>query len=130
MYAVSAITVLAKQRTLQSLLDHHSPGSCLHYFIHPRVFLSRGISGRVARTGNTVPLPIARAGPPSTLLFACISGPRLHRAFSLSELPPGVELQTICLKLPWLGTFEVEACVLSTWRASVDASAESAGVTG
>ena len=61
---------------------------------------------------------------------ACISGPRLHRAFSLSELPPGVELQTICLKLLWLGTFEVEACVLSTWRASVDASAEPAGVTG
>ena len=60
----------------------------------------------------------------------CISGPRLHKAFSLSELPPGVELQTICLELPWLGTFEVEASVLPIWRLSVDASAESAGVTG
>ena len=43
----------------------------------------------------------------------CIRGPRLHRAFSLTELPPGVELQTICLKLPCLGTFEVEASILS-----------------
>ena len=60
----------------------------------------------------------------------CIGGPRVHRAFSLSELPPGVELQTICLELPWLGIFEVEASVLSTWRLSVDAPAESAGVTG
>ena len=60
----------------------------------------------------------------------CIRGPRLHRAFSLSELPPRVELQTICLKLLCLGTFEVEASVLSTWNPSVDASAESAGVTG
>ena len=46
---------------------------------------------------------------------ACIGEPRVHRAFSLSELPPGVELQTICLELPWLGTFAVEASVLSTW---------------
>ena len=61
---------------------------------------------------------------------ACIGGPRIHRTFSLSELPPGVELQTICLELPWLGTFEVEASVLSTWRPSLDASVESAGVTG
>ena len=60
---------------------------------------------------------------------ACIRGPRVHRAFSLSELPPGVELQTICLYLPWLGTFSVEASVLSTWRPLVDASAEPEGVT-
>ena len=32
----------------------------------------------------------------------CIGRPSVHRAFSLSELPPGVELQTICLELPWL----------------------------
>ena len=61
---------------------------------------------------------------------ACIGGLRLHRAFSLSELPPGVELQTICLELQWLGSFAVEEYILSTWRPSVDASAESAGVTG
>ena len=61
---------------------------------------------------------------------ACIRGPRVHRAFSLSELPPGVELQTLCLELPWLGTFAVEASVLSTWRPSVDASAETAGLRG
>ena len=60
----------------------------------------------------------------------CIGGPKVHRAFSLSDLPPGVELQTICLDLPWLGTFEVEASVLSTWRPSVEASAETAGVRG
>ena len=52
---------------------------------------------------------------------ACIEGPREHRDFSLSELPPGVELQTICLKLPCLGTFVVEASVLSVWRPSIDA---------
>ena len=57
-----------------------------------------------------------------------IGGPRVHRAFSLSELPSGVELQIICLELPWLGTFAVEASVLSTWRLSVDVSAETAGV--
>ena len=49
------------------------------------------------------------------------------REFSLSELPPGVELQTICLELPWLGTFAVDASVLPIWRDSVDASAETAG---
>ena len=43
---------------------------------------------------------------------------------------PGVGLQTICLELSWLGTFAVEASILSTWRPSVDDSAESAGVTG
>ena len=59
---------------------------------------------------------------------ACIGGPRVHRAFSLSELPPGMELQTLCLELPWLGTFAVEASILSTWRPSVDASAETSGV--
>ena len=53
---------------------------------------------------------------------------RVHRAFSLSELPLGVELQTLCLKLPQLGSFAVEAPVLSTWRPSVDASAETSGV--
>ena len=37
---------------------------------------------------------------------------------------------TNCLELPWLGTFAVEASLLSTWRTSVDASPESAGVTG
>ena len=60
----------------------------------------------------------------------CIRGPRVHRAFSLSELPPRVELQALCLELPWLGTFAVEASVLSSWRPSVDASAETAGITG
>ena len=61
---------------------------------------------------------------------ACIRRPRLHRAFSLSELPPGVQLQTICLELPWLGTFAVETSILSTWRPPVDASAKTAGVRG
>ena len=41
-----------------------------------------------------------------------------------------MELQTVCLELLWLETFEVKASILSTWRPSVDASAESAGVTG
>ena len=61
---------------------------------------------------------------------ACIRGPSVHIDFSFSEFPPGVELQTICLDLLWLGTFAVEASDLSTWRPSVDASAESAGVRG
>ena len=47
-----------------------------------------------------------------------------------SEIPPGVELQTICLELQWLGSFAVEEYILSTWRPSVDASAETAGVRG
>ena len=59
---------------------------------------------------------------------ACIERSRVHRAFSLSELPPGVELQTICLELPWLGTCAVEASVLFTWRPSVDTAAKRAGV--
>ena len=43
---------------------------------------------------------------------------------------PWVGLQTVCLELPWLGTFAVETNILSTWRSSVDASAETAGVRG
>ena len=34
----------------------------------------------------------------------------------------------LCLELPWLGTFAMEACVLSTWRPSVDPSAKTEGV--
>ena len=41
---------------------------------------------------------------------------------------PWVGLRTVCLELPWLGTFTVVASILSTWRPSVDASAETAGV--
>ena len=33
-------------------------------------------------------------------------------------------------ELPWSGTFAVEASVLPIWRASVDASAKTAGVRG
>ena len=90
-------------------------------------------------------------GPSRSLSHPCPPGPRMlfpwppmllgsmqcmyqetqgKREFSLSELPPGVELQTICLELPWLGTFAVDASVLPIWRDSVDASAETAGVTG
>ena len=58
----------------------------------------------------------------------CIGRLRIHWDFSLSQLPPGMELQTICLELSWLGTFAVEASILSTWRPSVDASAKTAGV--
>ena len=36
----------------------------------------------------------------------------------------------LCLELPQLGTSSVEASILSTWRPSVDASAETAGVRG
>ena len=61
---------------------------------------------------------------------ACIGEPRVHRAFSLSELPLGLELQTICLELPWLSSFEVEESILSTWRPLVHGSAKRAGVTG
>ena len=43
---------------------------------------------------------------------------------------PWVGLQTVCLELPWLGTFAVELSVLSPWRLSVDASAETAVVRG
>ena len=60
----------------------------------------------------------------------CIGGPRVHIDFSLSDLPPGVELQNICLELPWLGTFAVEASILSTLRPSVDGSAKTARVRG
>ena len=49
-------------------------------------------------------------------------------SLQLSELTLGMELQTFCLKLPRLGTFVVEAPVLSTLRPSVDASAETSGV--
>ena len=79
-------------------------------------------------TGRRMSLPC----PPMLLgeCNACIRGPSVHIDFSLSEFPPGVELQTICLDLLWLGTFAVEASDLSTWRPSVDASAESAGVRG
>jgi len=51
------------------------------------------------------------------------------RGFQSFWAAPWVRLQTICLELPWLGTFAVEASILSTWRPSVDASAETAGVT-
>ena len=57
-----------------------------------------------------------------------IGAPRVHRGFSLSELPPGVVLQTIWLELPWLGTFGVEASVLPTWTPSTEASSGTAGV--
>ena len=43
---------------------------------------------------------------------------------------PWVGLQTVCLELPWLGTFAVEASVLSSWRPSIVTSAETAEVRG
>ena len=84
-----------------------------------------GFLGHSPPPGSKMPLPW-----PSMMqgrMQCCIRGPRVHRAFSLSELPP-LELQTLCLELPWLGTFAVEASILSTWRPSIDASAETAGV--
>ena len=64
-------------------------------------------------TGRRMSLPC----PPMLLgeCNACIRESKVHKAFSLSELPPGMELQTICFELPWLSTFAVEASVLSTW---------------
>ena len=108
-----------------------SPALCHICLLCPfqSYLVSGGPSGSLSHPpppGPRMPLPCLQCcwGECNT----CISGPRLHRAFSLSELPPGVELQTICLELPWLGTFAVEASVLSTWRPSVDASAKTAGV--
>ena len=57
---------------------------------------------------------------------SCNGVPRIHKVFSLSELPPGEELQNIWLELPWLGTFGVEASVLSTWIPLVEAKAGTA----
>ena len=87
--------------------------------ICPSGFLSHAPS-----PGPRMPLPC----PPMHVCNACNRGPRVRREFSLSELLPGVELQTICLELPWLGTFSVEASILSNWRPPVDPSAESAGM--
>ena len=93
--------------------------------------VSGGTSGSLNHPpppGHTMPLP----WPPILLgrMQCMYRVPRVHIDFSLSELPPDVELQNICLELPWLGSFAVEASIVSTLKPSVDASAKTAGVRG
>ena len=110
-----------------------SPALCHICLLCPlqSYLVSGGPSGSLNHTpppGHRMPLP----WPPMLLgsMQCMYQETQGKREFSLSELPPGVELQTICLELPWLGTFAEEASILSIRRPSVDASAESAGVTG
>ena len=108
-----------------------SPALCHICLLCPfqSYLVSDGPSGFLSHPpppGPRMPLP----WPPMLLgrMKRLYQEPRVHRAFSLSELPPGEELQTVCLELPWLGTFAVEASIVSTLKPSVDASAKTAGV--
>ena len=108
-----------------------SPALCHICLLCP--FLAYLVSGGLSRSLSHLPPPGPRMSLPwSPMLLGrmqCMY-PWVHRAFCFSELPPGVELQTIFLELPWSGTFAVETSVLYTWRPSVDASAKTAGVRG
>ena len=68
-----------------------------------------------------VPLPGPSIAPSLDLQYcwgrcqACNGGPGVHKTFILSELPLGAA-QILWLGLPWFGTLEVEASVISIWR--------------
>ena len=110
-----------------------SPGLCHICLLCPfqSYLVSGGPSGSLSHPpppGPRMPLP----WPPMLLgrmqrMYWEIQGTQSLQPFWASLW---VGLQTVCLELPWLGTFAVEASILSTWRPSVDASAETAGVRG
>ena len=91
--------------------------------------VSGGPSGYLSHpptSGPKMPLP----WPPMLLgrmqhIYRETQGTQSLQAFWAS---PWVGLQTVCLELPWSGTFAVEPSILSTWRPSVGASADTAGI--